>query len=86
MNTYDVTGRKLRAEYHKGGEQDTLRTDYCGNLIYELGKPYMLLVDGGYVTFNDNANLGNATFELNNNKVSVSYLLKDCIIWGNRKK
>ena len=57
MNTYDVTGRKLRAEYHKGGEQDTLRTDYCGNLIYELGKPYMLLVDGGYVTFNDNDSL-----------------------------
>lgn len=83
MNTYDVTGRKLRAEYHKGGEQDTLRTDYCGNLIYEQGRPKMLLVDGGYVTFDDNANLGNATFELNNNKVSVSNLLKDCIIWGN---
>lgn len=47
MNTYDVTGRKLRAEYHKGGEQDTLRTDYCGNLIYEQGRPKMLLVDGG---------------------------------------
>jgi len=57
MNTYDVTGRKLRAEYHKGGEQDTLRTDYCGNLIYEQGRPKMLLVDGGYVTFNSNDSL-----------------------------
>ncbi|MBO6216026.1 MAG: hypothetical protein J6N73_00025 [Prevotella sp.] len=87
MNTYDVTGRKLRAEYHKGGEQDTLRTDYCGNLIYELGKPYMLLVDGGYVTFNDNDNandslsfgdgLGGASYHyyltdhLGNNRVVV---------------
>ena len=31
-------------------------TDYCGNQIYEQGRPKMLLVDGGYVTFNYNAN------------------------------
>ena len=55
--TYDATGRKLRAEYLKAGTQDTLRTDYCGNLIYEQGRPKMLLVDGGYLTFNDNDSL-----------------------------
>ena len=54
--TYDATGRKLSVEYLKAGTQDTLRTDYCGNLIYEQGRPKMMLVDGGYVTFNDNAN------------------------------
>lgn len=56
--TYDATGRKLRAEYLKAGTQDTLRTDYCGNLIYEQGRPKMLLVDGGYVTFNDSLSFG----------------------------
>ena len=84
--TYSATGRKLRAEYTMTSDSIIKTTDYCGNLIYEQGRPKMLLVDGGYVTFDDNANLGNATFELNNNKVSVSNLLKDCIIWGNRKK
>ncbi|MBO6216783.1 MAG: RHS repeat-associated core domain-containing protein [Prevotella sp.] len=69
--TYDATGRKLRAEYHKGGEQDTLRTDYCGNLIYEQGRPHMLLVDGGYVTFNVNDN-GNV-----NDSMQWHYYLKD---------
>ena len=78
--TYDATGRKLRAEYLKAGTQDTLRTDYCGNLIYEQGRPKMLLVDGGYITFNDNAN-GNVndslqwhyylTDHLGNNRVVV---------------
>ena len=33
MNTYDVTVRKLRAEYHKGGEQDTLQQYWSMNLI-----------------------------------------------------
>ena len=30
--------------------------DYCGNRISEQGRPKMLLVNGGYVTFNDNDN------------------------------
>jgi len=34
-----------------------MATDYCGNLIYEQGRPKMLLVDGGYVTFNANDSL-----------------------------
>ena len=33
-------------------------TDYCGNLIYEQGRPKMLLIDGGYVTFNDSLSYG----------------------------
>ena len=67
--TYDATGRKLRAEYLKAGTQDTLRTDYCGNLIYEQGRPHMLLVDGGYVTFNVNDNV--------NDSMQWHYYLKD---------
>lgn len=83
LYTYDATGRKLRAEYLKAGTQETLRTDYCGNLIYEQGRPKMLLVDGGYVTFNDNDNAnGNVsdslqlhyylTDHLGNNRVVVN--------------
>ena len=80
--TYDATGRKLRAEYLKAGTQDTLRTDYCGNLIYEQGRPKMLLVDGGYVTFNDSLSFGEGwggvsyhyylTDHLGNNRVVVN--------------
>ena len=80
--TYDATGRKLRAEYLKAGRQDTLRTDYCGNLIYEQGRPKMLLVDGGYVTFNDSLSFGegwggasyhyNLMDHLGNNRVVVN--------------
>ena len=54
--TYSATGEKLRAEYTMTSDSITKTTDYCGNLIYEQGRPKMLLVDGGYVTFNDNAN------------------------------
>ena len=70
--TYDATGRKLRAEYLKAGTQDTLRTDYCGNLIYEQGRPKMLLVDGGYVTFNDSLSFGEGW-----GGASYHYYLKD---------
>jgi len=55
-NIYTSTGTKLRAEYTMTSDSIIKRTDYCGNLIYEQGRPKMLLVDGGYVTFNDNAN------------------------------
>ena len=54
--TYSATGEKLRAEYTMTSDSIIKRTDYCGNLIYEQGRPKMLLVDGGYVTFNDNVN------------------------------
>ncbi len=72
--TYDATGRKLSAEYLKAGTQDTLRTDYCGNLIYEQGRPKMLLVDGGYVTFNSNDSL---SFGEGWGGVSYHYYLTD---------
>ena len=82
LYTYDATGRKLRAEYLKAGTQETLRTDYCGNLIYEQGRPKMLLVDGGYVTFNDSLSFGDGlggasyhyylTDHLGNNRVVVN--------------
>ena len=74
--TYDAMGRKLRAEYLKVGTQDTLRTDYCGNLIYEQGRPKMLLVDGGYVTFNDNAS-DSLSFGEGWGGASYHYYLKD---------
>ena len=54
--TYSATGEKLKAEYTMTSDSIIKTTDYCGNLIYEQGRPKMLLVDGGYVTFNDNAN------------------------------
>ena len=54
--TYSAAGEKLKAEYTMTSDSIIKTTDYCGNLIYEQGRPKMLLVDGGYVTFNDNAN------------------------------
>ena len=36
-------------------------TDYCGNLIYEQGRPKMLLVDGGFVTFDGNNSNSNSS-------------------------
>ena len=79
--TYSATGEKLRAEYTMTSDSIIKTTDYCGNLIYEQGRPKMLLVDGGYVTFNDNAN-GNVcdslqwhyylTDHLGNNRVVVN--------------
>ncbi len=38
------------------GLEESKITDYCANVIYQDGKR-MLLVDGGYVTFNDNDSL-----------------------------
>ena len=38
------------------GLEESKTTDYCANVIYQDGKR-MLLVDGGYVTFNDNDSL-----------------------------
>ncbi len=79
--TYSATGDKLRTEYSMTSDSIIKTTDYCGNLIYEQGRPHMLLVDGGYVTFNDNAN-GNVcdsmqwhyylTDHLGNNRVVVN--------------
>ena len=39
------------------GLEESKITDYCGNVIYQDGKR-MLLVDGGYVTFNDSLSYG----------------------------
>ena len=72
--TYSATGEKLRAEYTMTSDSIIKTTDYCGNLIYELGKPYMLLVDGGYVTFNDNDSL---SFGDGWGGASYHYYLKD---------
>lgn len=44
--TYSATGEKLRAEYTMTSDSIIKTTDYCGNLIYEQGRPKMLLVDG----------------------------------------
>ncbi len=49
---YDANGTKLRATHVIGN--DTTVTDYCGNVIYENGAPKTLLVEGGYVSLNDN--------------------------------
>lgn len=39
------------------GLEESKTTDYCANVIYQDGKR-MLLVDGGYVTFNDSLSYG----------------------------
>ena len=49
---YDANGTKLRTTHVIGN--DTTVTDYCGNVIYENGAPKTLLVEGGYVSLNDN--------------------------------
>ena len=33
----------------------TLKTDYCGNMIYENGNLKTILIEGGYITFNGTA-------------------------------
>ena len=70
------------------GLEESKTTDYCANVIYQDGKR-MLLVDGGYVTFNDNDSLsygegwGGACYHyylkdhLGNNRVVVGELRKD---------
>jgi len=80
--TYSATGEKLRAEYTMTSDCIIKTTDYCGNLIYEQGRPKMLLVDGGYVTFNDSLSFGDGlggtsyhyylTDHLGNNRVVVN--------------
>ena len=59
--TYSATGEKLRAEYAMTSDSIIKRTDYCGNLIYEQGRPKMLLVDGGFVTFDGNNSNSNSS-------------------------
>lgn len=49
---YDANGTKLRTMHVIGN--DTTVTDYCGNVVYENGVPKTLLVEGGYVSLNDN--------------------------------
>ena len=49
---YDANGTKLRTTHVIGN--DTTVTDYCGNVIYENGAPKTLLVEGGYVSLDDN--------------------------------
>lgn len=50
-NVYSADGTKLRAMQVIGG--DTLKTDYCGNVIYENGVAVRLMLETGYVTLAD---------------------------------
>ena len=50
-NVYDAGGTKLRTVHVMGNESTV--TDYCGNVIYEDGRPVKLLTDAGYVTLSD---------------------------------
>ena len=49
---YAADGAKLRTT-HVIGNTITV-TDYCGNVVYENGVPKALLVEGGYVSLDDN--------------------------------
>ena len=49
---YDAKGTKLRTTHVIGN--NTTVTDYCGNVVYENGVPKALLVEGGYVSLDDN--------------------------------
>ena len=46
---YDADGTKLRAGVHDAAAQDTVQTDYVGNLIFRDGTLESILVDGGYI-------------------------------------
>lgn len=48
---YDAEGTKLRTTHIIGN--DTMLTDYCGNLIYENGVAAWLLTESGYITLAD---------------------------------
>lgn len=50
---YDAAGRKLRAKYWVAPTAPTAPIDYCGNMIYENYVLKKILIDGGYITFND---------------------------------
>ena len=51
--TYDAAGTLLRKGYYVGEEeeQDSTLIDYCGNCIYENGTLKTVLIEGGYITF-----------------------------------
>ena len=51
--TYSADGRKLSAEYITSSPASTKKVDYCGNMIYENGKPKHLLFEGGYIPLDD---------------------------------
>lgn len=48
---YRADGKKLRAVYQPLFPLSITTTDYCGNLVFEDGKPSRLLFAGGYTTF-----------------------------------
>lgn len=50
-NVYSADGTKLRTVQVIG--EDTLTTDYCGNVIYENGVAVRLMIETGYVTLAD---------------------------------
>uniref|UniRef100_A0AB33J0G4 DUF6443 domain-containing protein n=1 Tax=Prevotella sp. GTC17254 TaxID=3236794 RepID=A0AB33J0G4_9BACT len=51
----------------------TLKTDYCGNMIYDNGKLARILIDGGYITLTGNAPVYHYYLQdhLGNNRVVV---------------
>lgn len=49
---YAANGTKLRTIHVIGN--DTTKTDYCGNTIYENGIPQTLITKAGYFSLNDN--------------------------------
>ena len=52
---YSAGGDKLQVKYISSIPLDTLTVDYCGNYIYENGVLRQLLVDGGYITLEQDA-------------------------------
>lgn len=49
---YSANGTKLRCTHVI--DNDTLTTDYCGNVLYENNVPHILLTETGYISLNDN--------------------------------
>ena len=75
---YDADGRKLRVTYTGGilspTPNVTHTVDYCGNYVYEDGTLSRILIDGGYVTFEDSQPLYHFYIQdhLGSNRVVVS--------------
>ena len=72
---YDALGTKLKAIYRTIFSQTERITAYCDNMIYEDGELKQVLVDGGYISFDN----GKAVYHyflkdhLGSNRVVVNY-------------
>jgi len=67
---YAANGTKLQTMHVIGN--DTITTDYCGNVIYENGVPRTLITEAGYFSLNDNKHHYYLTDHQGNNRVVVS--------------